>query len=70
MTNPNSGAAKLLRALLPYQPVPYWATPPLPPSTVTIRFRLDSDRPVFESEGTVTKIFELRAASAKRRGDA
>lgn len=68
--SPNSAAAKLIRTLLPYQLVPYWATPPLPSSTVTIRFRLDSDRPVFECEGTETKIFELRTASAKRRGDA
>lgn len=66
---PNSTIAKLVRALLPYQLVPYWATPQLPPPTVTIRFRLDSDRPVFECEGSVTKVFAMRSSVTKGRRD-
>lgn len=67
MTNPNSPIAKLVRTLLPYQLVPYWATPaPMtPPETVTIRFRLDSDRPVFDCECTERRIFVPRLASTK-----
>ena len=66
---PNSTIAKLVRALLPYQLVPYWATPQLPPPTVTIRFRLDSDRPVFDCECTATRVFVPRLASTKGQRD-
>ena len=65
---PNSAIAKLVRALLPYQAVPYWATP-LPAETVTIRFRLDSGRSVFECEGSVTKVFAMRSSATKGRRD-